>query len=320
MPYIATANRACSLLYSYIKEHSSGKWILPVNVCPDVPLTFCLAKVEFDFVDIDAGTLCLDFKQVRESLSKEPDAYTGVLFVRTYGVLNNIRKEFRSIKSIKDDLHIIDDRCLCMPERTPDLMDADVVLYSTGHCKQIDFNGGGLAFYNKDEKYKIDNRLCYDGTDEELIYKEAYMRGEPLKCIPSGWLKMDYYESSSEYLKKIEIEVPERAEQRNSINSIYKELLPHSIQLPDEFQNWRFNIKVPRQLKDSILSNLFDNGLFASSHYHSVNRLFDTKTYPVSDALFDSIINLFNDRYYAKDKAYKTCEIVCDLINKFGIN
>ena len=316
-PYIATANRACSLLYSYIKEHSSGKWILPVNVCPDVPLTFCLAKVEFAFVDIDADTLCLDFEQVEEILIKEPDSYAGVLFVRTYGVLTDTSKKFRVLKAIKENLLIIDDRCLCVPERNPNMCGADMVLYSTGHCKQIDFNGGGLAFYRKDEKYLIDSSLCYNGTDEEAAYKEAYKEGTPLRQIPLGWLKMDVYLSPVEYLGRIEVATNERMKQRERLNAIYKGNLPESIQMPNEFQTWRFNIRVPKELKPLILGGLFENGLFASSHYHSVNKLFNTQNYPVSDALFGSVINLFNDNYYDQEKALKTCKTVSNIMDKY---
>lgn len=316
-PYIATANRACSLLYSFIKEHSSGKWILPVNVCPDVPLTFCLANVGFTFVDINAETLCLDFNLVRKLLKEVPDIYTGVLFVRTYGVLKDTSEEFKSLKTIKQNFHIIDDRCLCVPERNPNMWDADMVLYSTGHCKQIDFNGGGLAFYRKNEKYVVDSSLYYDGTDEEATYKEAYQEGKQLRQIPIGWLKMDIYEAPDDYLDKIEAAAKERVKQREDINAVYRENLPASIQMSTEFQTWRFNIKVPQEIKSSILDDLFTKGLFASSHYHSVNKLFDTRFYPVSDALFDSVINLFNDRYYNQEKALQTCNIVMNIMDKY---
>ena len=102
-PYIATANRACSLLYSFIKEHSGGVWLLPVNVCPDVPLTFCLAKVPFLFVDINPETLCIDIDVVEHILHQSPSEYKGVLFVRTYGVLKDTSCEFEQIKSINKE-------------------------------------------------------------------------------------------------------------------------------------------------------------------------------------------------------------------------
>ena len=92
--YIATANRACSLLYSYLKKHSGGTWLLPVNVCPDVPLTFHLASVSFQFVDIDSQTLCIDINQVRQLLKDNKSKYVGMVYVRTYGYLYDTRGLF----------------------------------------------------------------------------------------------------------------------------------------------------------------------------------------------------------------------------------
>ena len=312
--YIATANRACSLLYSYIKEHSSRLWLLPVNVCPDVPLTFCLAQVSFKFIDIDPKTLCIDLDEVEKIIHQSPPGSIGLLYVRTYGVLNDIKSEFSRIKSIKKDILIIDDRCLCMPTCNPDFEGADMLLYSTGHCKQIDLNGGGFAFYNADVEYHIDEALLYNGTDEEVLYKKAFDEGCPLNNVPTGWLKQDYFEPFSEYFKKIKDKIPEREAQRTVINSIYSKNLPSEIQLRPEYQTWRFNIVVDSSVKDAILTNLFHNNLFASTHYHCVNRLFDSQIFLESDLLYSRVINLFNDKYYTEEKAIKTCEIINSII------
>lgn len=313
--YIATANRACSLLYSYIKEHAGRLWLLPVNVCPDVPLTFCLAKVVFKFVDIDPETLCIDLNAVEKILLQSTSESFGLLYVRTYGVLKDTREDFERLKLVSSDTIIVDDRCLCVPERMPQFWNADMLLYSTGHCKQIDLNGGGLAFYKDEHKYLIDKNLLFDGTDEELLYKEAYRLNTPLSSIPEGWLKMDTYTPQEEYLSSIDKEVPKRIIQRNTINSIYSQELPLSIQLKPEFQHWRFNIIINPELKEQVLLELFNNNLFASSHYHSVNRLFDNNKYSVSDSVFKSVINLFNDQYYTPEKAEATCNIINKIIS-----
>ena len=315
-PYIATANRACSLLYSFIKEHSGGVWLLPVNVCPDVPLTFCLAKVPFQFVDINPETLCIDIGEVERILHQSPIDYKGVLYVRTYGVLKDTSSDFGRIKSISEDFLIIDDRCLCVPERNPQFGDADMLLYSTGHCKPIDLDGGGLAFYKKDTRFVIDNMLLYDGTDEEALYKQAFSLEKPFTSIPQGWLKMDSYISVDEYFAKIENQISDRIKQRETINEIYSSRLPFSIQLDNEYQSWRFNIRVAASLKEQIFDNLFKNGLFASSHYHSANRLFDNTRFPVSDSLYASVINLFNDKYYSREKAIETCNVINSVISR----
>lgn len=312
--YVSSANRACSLLYSYIKKHATGIWLLPVNVCPDVPLTFGLAGVPFEFVDIDPCTLCVNVEDIIIRIKKAPSIYAGIVYVRTYGFLKDTNKEFNDIKAINSEISIIDDRCLCLPEDTPFFYGSDMVLYSTGHCKQIDLGGGGIAFYKTKTLYDIDKDLVYDGTDEEFLYKEAYKNEHPLNEMPKGWLKMDTFMSPSDYLKKINETIPERVKRRDLLNSIYSEYLPSDIQFPEEYNNWRFNIKVSPQNKEKVLQELFENSLFASNHYHSVNRLFDSRIYKYSDSLYQTVVNLFNDNYYTEAQAYKTCEIINNIV------
>ena len=76
---------------------------------------------------------------------------------------------------------------------------------------------------------------------------------------------------------------------------IYTNNLPSEIQLPSDYQKWRFNVKVNPLLKQPIINRLFHEGLFASSHYHSANILFDDELFSNSNKLFTEIINLFND-------------------------
>lgn len=288
---------------------------MPVNVCPDVPLTFYLAGADVEFVDIDPETLCIDTKECLRRLSLDGSKYSGIIYVRTYGRLTDISHFVSHCKTINSALLIIDDRCLCIPVRNPDMNNADMVLYSTGHCKQIDLWGGGVAFYRHREPYGENEQLFYNGLDEEIIYKEAFMRNEKISAIPVGWLKLDKNSYGSDYFSVIESKISARLAIRNELNYIYSSNLPKEIQLDSSFNEWRFNIKVPVSLKAAILQALFDNGLFASSHYHSVNRLFDNDTYINSDRFFDRIINLFNDANFTKTKA----ELACRIITSFPI-
>lgn len=308
--FVNTANRACSLIYSFIKKYSEGTWLLPVNVCPDIPLTIRLAGVDVEFVDIDAATLCIDTNECLHRLCQHPGKYAGIVYVRTYGYLSDSSQFVLDCKRIKESLKIIDDRCLCIPQRQPNMYNSDMVLYSTGHCKQIDLGGGGLAYYQQEEPYVKDEHLAYDGTDEVVIYKAAYAANEKMHQVPTGWLKMTDFMAWDGYLDVIETRTRERDSYRAKLNNVYSLNLPKGIQLDECYNEWRFNIKVPTSLKQEILQTLFDNGLFASSHYHSVNRLFDDERYPNSDALFSSVINLFNDINYSEDMAKKTCDII----------
>lgn len=314
--HVATANRACALLYSFIKEQPQGIWLLPVNVCPDVPLTFALAGVQFQFVDINPQTLCIDIDDCKRRIKNKDSNVTGIVYVRTYGFLTDTSELFLSLKDANPEMRIIDDRCLCIPEVPVNYGNADMILYSTGHCKPIDFGGGGLAFYAQPTVYNCDVDLFYDGTDEERLYKEAYANKTTLSLIPQGWLQLGKYKNPDIYLQEISQCVNDRILQREELNMIYRESLPDSIQLKKEYQNWRFNIMVPSTIKNELLNTLFENRLFASSHYHSANRLFDTSEYMYSDRLFCQIINLFNDKYYTAEKAIRTCEIINEVYKK----
>lgn len=314
--YCQTANRACSLLYSYLKKSDTkGFWLIPVNVCPVVPLTFCLARIPFEFVDIDPQTLCLDLNKTLSKIESSPSKYDGMIFVRSYGYLYNTSVEFSIIKAASVGFKIIDDRCLCIPERSPDLFNSDMVLYSTGHCKQIDLGSGGIAFYSSFFQYKIDEYLQYNNVDIESIYKKAFQSGQPLNEVPEGWLKMETLFPNEDYFYMIEKRKNKRLSQRALLNNIYNSNLPNNIKFPVEFQEWRFNIKVPAEKKEIILKNLFKNNLFASCHYHSANKLFDNGVYTNSDNLFDQVINLFNDDYYTEDQAFMTCNIINQILN-----
>lgn len=318
MMNVNTANRASALLYSFIKEHINGTWLLPVNVCPDVPLTFYAAGVPFEFVDIDRSSLCIQEEQCLDLLQKDDAHYAGIVFVRTYGYVYDSTSFFARCKSFNPNFQIIDDRCLCIPEETPDFYGADMVLYSTGHCKQIDLGGGGLAFYQVPTNYNRDMSHLYTGEDEEAQYKEAFAQRKQLNPVPKGWLNLEVYDGYDEYMAKINSQIPKRIELRKSLNQIYKKNLPSQIQMPDAFNQWRFHIKLEPVLKNRVLEELFKNGLFASNHYQSANRLFDKKVYVNSDMLYDSVINLFNDKHYTEEMAKETCKIILANLNTGG--
>lgn len=310
--YIATANRACSLIYSYIKKHTlqDGVWLLPVNVCPVVPLTFYSANIQFKFVDINPKSLCINEDDCINLVKNAPQGYCGIIFVRTYGYVYDTTTFFSNIHDISPNIHIIDDRCLCLPEIEPQSFGSDMIVYSTGHCKQIDLGIGGFALYEQNETYEIDNYLYYDGTDEEKLYKEAYNNNHNLKAIPYGWLKLDSYTDAHTYWEEIKGKIDNRNTQRESINNIYRNRLPIEIQMEEHFQQWRFNIRVPNALKNKILQALFNNDLFASNHYHSANRLFDQRSFENSDELYKSVINLFNDNHYTPEMATRTTDVI----------
>ena len=84
--------------------------------------------------------------------------------------------------------------------------------------------------------------------------------------------------------------------------------LPAGIQLPAEFQQWRFNIRVRN--KPAVMRAIFDSRLFASSHYASLAGLMSDGRAPEAESLASEVINLFNDHHFDATKAERLCEIV----------
>lgn len=270
---LVTDNRASRILYNYLATNQFAKpFLIPVNVCGIIPPVFAEAGVPVEYVDIDKITLCLDLEQFTSVL----DLYSGVLFVHTYGTERGFEEEFKRIKHIDPNFQIIDDKCLCVPYWDCGDTYADIQLYSVGERKQVDCGRGGFAF--------IKDGIPYDSRP---LVKDSVLDD-------SQWA-LDF-----DVLKE-RIDVSRHHKKR--LNAIYQKRLPGRIQLDEEFQNWRFNILVDN--KDVILKELFENGLFASSHYSPLMPMTGT-----AEALQKRVINLFNDFYFTEEMAQKACDII----------
>ena len=275
-------NRASIVLYNVLKTFTDNrKFLLPLNVCPIVPDTFKKANIEFEFIDINLTTLCMDESIILEKIKKDKEI-NGLLFVKTFGIDIDVEPLFKEIKSINRDLFIIDDMCPSIQYFDYNIDDsyADLALFSSGYSKYVDIGYGGYGFL-KDNDFKnifIDKR-------------------ESLEFI--------------EYQDKVEKEIALMKVHKEELNSIYKSILPEDIFIGEQFNNWRFSILVDN--KDEILTEIFKiEGLFASSHYPQVD--FDYVSNPMQNSntkkIHDRIINLFNDFRFTKEKAYLVSEIV----------
>lgn len=274
---LVTAYRANKILFNFIKvNHITGKVILPANICVDVVNTLRYAGLELVFVDVLANNLCIDQSSV---LQLAPTAVM-LLFVHTYGVEDNFYEFFAQVKEVNPNLIIVDDKCLCLPDLNVEETPADLVLYSTGAKKMVELGGGSIGYIADQWEY-----------DEVEVEPNDYLTNEKwLLDTKQMYIKMDAMISHKEKL-----------------NAIYREMLPASIQLPAQYQHWRFNILTDK--KDEILNALFAEGLFASNHYpsHSEECL-------IANNLHNYVINLFNDQYYTKEQAIRTCEIINSII------
>ena len=266
--------RANKILYNFITSNQlQGIAVLPVNICPDVVDTLKCAGMHVRYVDISPDTLCLDEEEVLTVVDKAQ----LILYVHTYGIENDPEDCFKRIKEKNSDVVIVDDRCLCVP-RQVERSGADVVLFSMGAKKMIDMGLGGLGY--------VCDKWNYENVHE-----------------PSGLLlDLDYAIDKNWYNGQYQITMSHKTR----LNDIYRKSIPVRIQLPHEYQQWRFNIMVDD--KDRVLQAIFEDGLFASGHYMPMERGFKE-----ADFLYRHVVNLFNDLYFTEEQAMRTCEIINNL-------
>jgi len=234
----------------------------------------------------------------------------GVLYAHTYGEESTPNDFFKFAKSLNSDLILVDDRCLCVPTFDESSC-ADVVLFSTGYAKIVELNAGGYAFMQDDIAYQAVH-LKYDPThhDEvETSYKTAIQNHDRFIYRDNNWLETEsQLPTWDEYRKQIESELESSLIQHKILNEIYSSRLPAEIQMPQNFQTWRFNVRVKN--KSPVIDAIFANGLFASSHYASLAGIMADGRAPVAESLANDAINLFNDHHFTPQMAERVCELI----------
>jgi dTDP-4-amino-4,6-dideoxygalactose transaminase len=306
---IVQAPRASAILYNLLVSQTQTKpWLMPANICPIVPITFMKARVPFEFVDISPATLHMDLDHARALIEKR--GVGGLLYAHTYGEESTPDDFFEHAKSIDPEFLIVDDRCLCIPAFEVTTY-ADVVLFSTGYAKIVEFETGGYALMGDDVPYQP-ARLSFSFAahhELEATYKAVIRDRSRFEYHDTDWLMTDFdMPAWDEYRVQIEAGLGKSLAQRTMLNAIYSSRLPEEVQLPSQYQTWRFNIRVKN--KTQILKAIFDQGLFASSHYASLAGIMSESRAPAAEALAEDVINLFNDHHYTTEMAERLCDIV----------
>lgn len=318
---IVLRNRASIVLYDFLSIHKSKKpFILPVNICPVVPLIFLLRNVPFELVDIDSKTLCLNEEVVIEKIRSRPSTYGGVLFNHSYGTSYSPEAFFRELKCINNEILIIDDKCLCEPQLEPEIPSTrDLILFSTGYSKVADIGYGGYGFVNKElEPYFTNSNLKNKaGADLDKLsntYKISLIEDNNFFSQEHPDISIPFLNITWEqYHDKICNSLTSIEQHRKTITNIYKDNLDWNICLDDKFQGWRFNIITSE--KNKILTEIFSNNLFASSHYQPLTKKANQHLYPNAFELYDKIVNLFIDKHYTPAAAEKTVTIINSILN-----
>lgn len=315
---IVFEKRASVILYRYLcSSKVKGTYLIPANICPIVPITFLKAGIKFEFVDIKPDTLCIDEELLIARITGQRVKYNGIIFNHSFGVNYLPLKLFSELKGISPELNIIDDRCLCKPklDNFTDKSDLiDLILYSTGYGKYADIGFGGFGLLKNTNNIK-DCSLEFDQRHLDHLesgWKYAIKTHSNFTYKDSKWLDCQKPPLEfAEYIDKVNTMVMQVEEHKRRLNYIYKTNIDYELQYPAEYQNWRFNIKVPR--KDKLITKIFSNNLFASSLYESLGEgIFSKNHFPVAYKTHFDTINLFNDFNFTEEQAF----LICRLINE----
>ncbi|MBV8516046.1 MAG: hypothetical protein JO197_01470 [Acidobacteria bacterium] len=286
---IAYERRASAILFHLLRGLGDPRpFLLPANVCAVVIETFAAARQPYSLVDIEELSLAIDAHRCIELVRAEPGAYAGLLFVRPYGSERPPLALFDALRALRSDFVLIDDRCLARPDfdGTSLVPPADVSLFSSGYAKYADLGRGGFAFLRE--------RLPYA--------RDAH---------GPAWLDLAPPDDSwDEYRRRVSRAVDAAAAQKEALNAIYLRRLPAHVALDAEFQQWRFNLRVPAA--ERLVERLFDAGLFASRHYAPHGK------FAVAARLHAEIVNLFNDRYFDVERATRASDVVLRHLDAIG--
>jgi len=322
---IIYGSRATAILYNYLRStYKKGYYLLPVNICPIVPIAFCKLQIPFRFIDIDQETLCIDQGTVLSTIT-DADC-TGVLFVNSYGIPKSFDDFFEKVKQVSPGISLIEDKCLSRPsfDESSSSPHADITLYSTGYSKYVDIGYGGFAILKEHIAYKH-FELDYQDKDMKIItgeYKSALSNKRSFNYKVDNWLINKEFSDSEvqSYREEVNAELKKIISKKANLNRIYKTHIPselHSRVGGKVVCEWRFNLMVPN--RDALLKEIFNHNLFASAHYEPLNNLFPDSSegkYPVAQMVFENVLNLFNDRYYTVEKALSTANTIIKFYKK----
>ena len=313
-------HRASIILFNVLSglKDKRKPFLLPANVCPIVVLTYLKAGVAFELIDIAPDSLCLNEEIALGKLSTNINVYGGIHYVHTFGVENNPSDFFSSVKSLNADFFVIDDKCLNIPEfRTNPLQNnIDLELFSTGYSKYVDIGWGGFGYLQPEYIYRS-IQIPYEIKDLERLTESIKKNIEDdtiFRYNDSNWLGDTLFITSLEkYQRLVMSKMAIVSAHKEVINAFYSNELPQEVQFPKVYQNWRFNIKVPK--RNELLEKIFKAGLFASAHYVSVTHLFGQSTANCAEKNNADVLNLFNDFRFDLKKAQITVDVIIKHLN-----
>jgi hypothetical protein len=308
---IVRARRASAILFRLARAMPTpGVFLMPANVCHVVPLTVRRAGHGIRLVDIAEPELDIDRQRVRE-IARDP-LVRGVVYVHPYGACQEVVSFFGELKSLRPELLLVDDRCLCRPEveGPAPTTAADATLYSTGCGKYLDLDGGGFAFLREGVRYRPGRERFSPpaARDLERRFRSALDCRRAFRGGRGAWLDLrGAPDSWPAYRNRISEKLPAVDEHKRRLNAIYNAHLATAC-LPDPYHAWRFQVRLPRA--GAALAEIVATGLFASRHYASLGGVLFPGRYSVAERLAADVLNLFNDHHFDEEQAARAASLV----------
>lgn len=320
---IRTAPRASTLIVGIAQGSAQGVWLLPSHVCPALPLALIAARRPFEFIDISENTFALDIDLVIQRLKKNhAPPVVGVIYVRGYGNDQFANHDIARLRNFSGkELSIVDDRCLGRPQIDPEVLlenEADAMLFSTGYGKVLDLGGGGYGFLKSHLPWRLEKKPFDDAADSLLMadYKQALLSkgamfpvaGPAPQASLWRWISTAAGPEWNSYRDEIRAKLPLILDHKNKLNDIYMRELPSHLMLGDNFNWWRFNLKIKEAA--SLLTKINSAKLFASNHYQHVPSIYQKEAAENSDLLSGKIVNLFNDFHFTAQQALEISSLI----------
>lgn len=330
------------------------KVIIPANACAQVMYAVLYADKTPVFADVRLQDATLDPDHVALLLAADP-AIGAVIAVHLYGhradtdALYSLTKQ-RGVLLIEDAAQAQGGR---HPDGRPFGAVGDLSIISFGHTKILDAGGGGVLLFDDPEfinrirgdvahlEPALDNAMTMARYYSRLFYTawELYRADRNFSILfdslPGLFRTLFVYSSNEQQAQKVMNALPELTDElthRRDLYTAYDEGLrglSGAILFDVDINNmapWRFSFRVPREVRDELLSALRGAGYNASSWYpcladwtHS-GRKPENMDVHVARTLEAEVVNLWLTRDHNRATVAGLVAMIAQVLSQSRIN
>lgn len=326
------------------------KIIVPAIACSQVMYAVLYAGKTPVFADVRLQDATIDPGHVAELLAADP-GIGAVIAVHLYG--HRAKTDALCSLTRQRSVLLIEDAAQAQGGRHPDGRQfgaaGDLSIISFGHTKILDAGGGGvLLFDDPDFASRIrgdaadlppapDNIMLLAGHYSRLFYTawEAY-RTDPRFAVlfdplPEVFRTLFVHSTNELQAQKIMAVLPDLADElahRRDLYTVYYEALrsvPGVILFDSDINTiapWRFSFRVPREVRQGLLSALRGAGYNASSWYPCLSdwtpagRNPANSDVPVARTLEAEIVNLWLTRDHSRTTVASLAALIAQVLSQ----